>query len=65
MAAVLGARVSVTRDEVSELVAEVQKHQSELEAVKVKSARGGTPQQLYEPLSAPPNRKAATGKANP
>jgi len=53
-------------------VAEVQGHQSELEAVPacrtgrdVKSARGGTPQRLYESLSAPPNRKAATGKANP
>jgi len=52
----------MTRDELLELVAEVQKHQSELEAVEVKSARGGTPQRLYESLSALANRKAATGK---
>jgi len=42
----------MTRDELLELVAEVQKHQSKLEAVEVKSARGGTPQRLYELLSA-------------
>jgi ATP-dependent DNA helicase RecG len=46
----------MTRDELLELVAQVQKHQSELEAVEVKSARGGTPQRLYESLSALANR---------
>jgi len=34
----------MTRDELLELVAEVQRHQSELEAVEVKSARGGLSQ---------------------
>ena len=37
-------------------VAEVQRRQSELEAVEVKSAHGGTPQRLYESLSALANR---------
>ena len=55
----------MTRDELLELVAAVHRHQSELETVEVKSARGGTPQRLYESLSALANRKAAKGKANP
>ena len=42
--------------ELLELNAEVQKHQSELEAVEVKAARGGTPQRLYESLSVLANR---------
>jgi hypothetical protein len=33
----------MTRDELLELVAEVQRHQSELEAVEVRLACGGTP----------------------
>ncbi len=46
----------MTREELLELVAEVQRHQSELEDVEVKSARGGTPERLYEALSAFANR---------
>jgi ATP-dependent DNA helicase RecG len=42
----------MTRDELLELIAEVQQYQSELDNVEVKSAHGGTPQRLYEPLSA-------------
>jgi hypothetical protein len=37
-------------------VAEVQQAQSELAPVEVKSARGGTPERLFEPLSAFANR---------
>ena len=42
----------MTREEVLRLVAEVQQAQSELPHVEVKSARGGTPGRLFEPLSA-------------
>jgi hypothetical protein len=38
----------LTREELLELIAEVQKHQSELDDVEVKSARGGTLKQLFE-----------------
>jgi len=46
----------MTREEVLQLVAEVQQAQSELAPVEVKSARGGTPERLFEPLSAFANR---------
>jgi len=46
----------MTRDEVRQLIADVQKRQSELASVEVKAARGGTPRRLYEPLSAFANR---------
>jgi ATP-dependent DNA helicase RecG len=42
----------MTRDELRQLIADVQSHQSELASVEVKAARGGTPRRLYEPLSA-------------
>jgi ATP-dependent DNA helicase RecG len=42
----------MTREDVLQLIAEVQQHQSELDDVEVKLARGGTPQRLYETLSA-------------
>jgi hypothetical protein len=38
----------MTRDELLQLIAEVQQHQSELDDVEVKSAQRGTPQQLIE-----------------
>jgi ATP-dependent DNA helicase RecG len=44
------------RDDLQQLVAEVQRRQSELNNVEVKAARGGTPQRLYESLSAFANR---------
>ena len=44
------------REELLELIAEVQQHQSELDGVEVESARGGTPKRLFEPLSAFANR---------
>jgi predicted HTH transcriptional regulator len=46
----------MTREELLELIAEVQQAQSELAHVEVKSARGGTPRRLFEPLSALANR---------
>ena len=47
----------MTRDELLELIAEVQRHQSELTGVEVKSARGGTPLiSVREALSAFANR---------
>ena len=46
----------MTRDELKQLISEVQRRQSELDSVEVKSARGGTPRRLYEPLSALANR---------
>src|SRR6266542_5700621 len=45
-----------TREEVRQLIADVQKRQSELTSVEVKAARGGTPRRLHEPLSAFANR---------
>ena len=42
----------MTREEVRQLIADVQKRQSELTSVEVKAARGGTPQRLHESLSA-------------
>lgn len=46
----------MTRQELLQLIAEVQRYQSELDSVEVKSARGGTPQRLFEPFSAFANR---------
>jgi ATP-dependent DNA helicase RecG len=46
----------MTREDLQQLVAEVQRLQSELNNVEVKVARGGTPQRLYESLSAFANR---------
>jgi len=46
----------MTPEELVALVADVRERQSELEAVEVKSARGGTPKRLYEALSALANR---------
>ena len=42
----------MTRDELRQLVADVQRRQSESDSVEVKVARGGTPRQLQAPLSA-------------
>ena len=42
--------------ELKQLIAEVQKRQSEFDHAEVKAARGGTPRRLYEPLSAFANR---------
>ncbi|MEW6416611.1 MAG: ATP-binding protein [Nitrospirota bacterium] len=42
----------MTQEELLELISEVQQHQSELDDIEVKSANKGTPQKLYEPLSA-------------
>jgi ATP-dependent DNA helicase RecG len=46
----------MTRDELLQIIAEVQKHKNELEDVEVKSAHGGTPKRLYESLSSFANR---------
>jgi ATP-dependent DNA helicase RecG len=46
----------VTLEELRQLVADVQRRRSELDNVEVKAARGGTPQRLYESLSAFANR---------
>ena len=36
----------MTREELLQLIAEVQQHQSELDDVEAKSAKGGTPKRL-------------------
>lgn len=46
----------MTHNEVMQLIGEVQVHLSELDNVEVKLARGGTPQRLFESLSAFANR---------
>jgi ATP-dependent DNA helicase RecG len=46
----------MTREELGRLVAEVRQRRAELDEVEVKSARGGTPKRLYEPLSGFANR---------
>jgi len=42
----------MTREDLHQLVAEVQRQQSELDSVEVKAANGGTPKSLQRPLSA-------------
>ncbi len=42
----------MTQEGLLELIAEVQQHQSKLDDKEVKSANKGTPQMLYEPISA-------------
>ncbi len=42
----------MTRDELLQLIADVQQHKSETDAIEVKMARGGTPKRAYEALSA-------------
>jgi ATP-dependent DNA helicase RecG len=46
----------MTREDLQLLITEVQQSQCELADIEVKSAHGGTPQRLYEPLSAFANR---------
>jgi len=46
----------MTTEDLRQLIADVQRHDSELDAVEVKSARRGTPQHLEGPLSAFANR---------
>ena len=46
----------MTSEELLELIADVTKHQCELDDVEVKAAQKGTPQRLYETLSAFANR---------
>ncbi len=38
----------MTREELLELIAEVQQHQSEFDDVEAKSSKGGTPKGLFE-----------------
>jgi ATP-dependent DNA helicase RecG len=42
----------LTQEEILELIFEVQQYQSELDDAEVKAANKGTPQRLYEPISA-------------
>lgn len=46
----------MTHDELIKLINEVQRYQCELDDIEVKSAHNGTPQKLYQPLSAFANR---------
>ncbi|MFZ3207444.1 MAG: ATP-binding protein [Geobacteraceae bacterium] len=46
----------MTREELQQLITEVQQSQCELADIEVKSAHSGTPQRLYEPFSAFANR---------
>ena len=46
----------MTREDLHQLVAEVQRQQSELDSVEVKAANGGTPKRLHLALSAFANR---------
>lgn len=48
----------MTQEELQELISEVQQSQSELDDIEVKSAHKGTPQRLYEPISAFANSKS-------
>lgn len=42
----------MTRDELIQIITEVQKYKSEFDEVEVKAARGGTPRRLFETLLA-------------
>ena len=42
----------MTQEEILELIFEVQQYQSELDDVELKAANKGTPQRLYDPISA-------------
>ena len=46
----------MTREDLLQLIADIQGYQGEMSDVDVKTARGGTPQRLYESLSAFANR---------
>ena len=46
----------MTRQELIHLIADIQRRQSELDNIEVKTARGGTPKRLFEALSAFSNR---------
>ena len=46
----------MTREELQQLITEIQQNQCELADIEVKSAHGGTLQRLFEPLSALANR---------
>ena len=46
----------MTREELQQLITEIQQNQCELADIEVKSAHGGTLQLLFEPLSALANR---------
>ncbi len=46
----------MTREELLQLIAEVQQFRSELDDVEVKTAQGGTPKELYKAMSAFSNR---------
>lgn len=46
----------MTLSELKQIIGDIQRHQSELDNVEVKTARGGTPKRLYEALSAFANR---------
>lgn len=51
----------MTNEELTQLIEEVQKRQSEFDHVEVKAARHGTPKRLYEPMSAFANRSGGGG----
>jgi hypothetical protein len=51
----------MTREELRQLIADVQKHKSELANVEVKTARGGTRRQLDASLSAFAIRTGSAG----
>src|SRR3990167_5553098 len=51
----------MNREELLQLIAEAQQHQCELDDVEVKLAQHGTPQRLFESLSAFANRTGGGG----
>jgi len=50
------SQISMTREELLQLIALVQRQQTELDNLEVKAARGGTPRRLFEALAAFANR---------
>ena len=42
----------MTKDELTQIIAEIQRHKSEFDELEVKTASGGTPKKLLAPLSA-------------